>query len=159
MPRRLFLLVPMLAACYNYAPVTAASAPAGLEVRARITGAAMDRVAPLLGTFDVRELTGTIIENNGGNMVLDVPTGAVPNTGSSIVQLRQRVPIGPSDLVSLETRRLDVGRTVLLTGGLAAGVGAAVAVALHATSQATDPSPDPSTGPPLNRIPLWVFRF
>ena len=53
--------------------------PAGSEVRTRITGAASDRVAPLIGTFDTRVLTGSVVENNAGTMVLEVPTGAMPN--------------------------------------------------------------------------------
>ena len=37
--------MPLLVGCYSYTPIDFTAAPAGSEVRARITGAAMDRVA------------------------------------------------------------------------------------------------------------------
>lgn len=147
-----------LVGCYSYQPIEASTAPVGAEVRARITGAASDRVAPLIGSFDTRVLVGSIVENNGGAMLLEVPNGAMPNVTDGVVQLHARVPISPSDLVSIERRKLDVGRTVLLVGGIAAGVSAGVALALRAGA---DPQPGngPTEPPPILRIPIHVIRF
>lgn len=147
-----------LVGCYSYQPIAPASAPAGTEVRARITGAASDRVAPLIGSLDTRVLVGNVIENSNGTMTLEVPTGAMPNVPASVVRLHARVPLVPTDLVGLEQRRLDAGRTALLGGAVAASVGLGVALALRAGA---DPQSGklPTDPPPINRIPLLQIRF
>jgi hypothetical protein len=155
---RLYLPLVGLVGCYSYQPITPAAAPPGTEVRARITGAASDRVAPLIGSFDTRVLVGNVIENSNGTMTLEVPTGGAPNVSETVVRLHARVPIVPSDLVGLERRRLDKVRTTILAGGIAAGVGLGVALALKA---AADPQPGnlPTDPPPINRIPILQLRF
>jgi hypothetical protein len=158
MKRSLFLL-PLLGGCFSYMPIDPATVPTGTEVRARITGAASDRVAPLLGTFDTRVITGNVVENNSGAMVLDVSMGAMPNVSASVVPLRTRVPIGASDLVSLEQRRMDVGRTALLGGVIAAGVGAGAVLAIRAGGGKGDPGNGPPEPPPIIRIPVWRLHF
>jgi hypothetical protein len=153
-----FLPIAGLIGCYSYQPIAPAAAPPGIEVRARITGAASDRVAPLIGSLDTRVLVGNVVENSNGMMTLEVPTGAMPNVAESVVRLHARVPIAPTDLVGLERRKLDVGRTALLAGGMAVGVGLGVGLALKA---AADPQPGklPTDPPPINRIPLFQIRF
>src|SRR5436190_19175607 len=84
-----------LAGCYTYQPIEPAAAPLGAEVRARINGAASDRVAPLVGSFDNRVLVGNVVENTNGVMTLEVPTGAMANVAASVVRLHARVPIMP----------------------------------------------------------------
>ena len=148
----------MLVGCYSYTPISPAAAPAGSEVRARITGAASDRVGPLLHSFDTRVLVGNIVENNGGSMMLQVPMGAMPNVTENVVPLQTRIPLVPSDLVSLERRTLDATRTTILLGALAAGVAAGVAVALKAGGGA-EPGKGAEGPPPINRIPIWRIRL
>ena len=99
--------MPLMVGCYSYTPITPEAAPAGSEVRARITGAASDRVGPLLHSFDTRVLVGNIVENNAGAMILQVPMGAMPNVAETIVPLQTRIPLAAADLVSLERRTLD----------------------------------------------------
>ena len=43
------LLVPLLAGCYVYSPVSAASSPAGIPVRLTLTDAGTANLAPELG--------------------------------------------------------------------------------------------------------------
>src|ERR1041384_4499878 len=81
-----FLPIACTAACYSYHTIEPAAAPPGMDVRARITGAAFDRVAPLLGTFDSRILVGNVVENSNGSMTLEVPNGAAPNVSADVVQ-------------------------------------------------------------------------
>jgi len=147
-----------LIGCYSYQTITPAAALPGTEVRARITGAASDRVGPLVGSFDTRVLVGSVVENSNGMMTVEVPTGRMPNVTESVVRLHARVPVAPTDLVGLEQRKLDVGRTVLLGGGLTAAVGVGVALALRA---AADPQPGklPTDPPPITRIPILSFAF
>jgi hypothetical protein len=151
-------LMPLIAGCHSYAPIEPAAAPAGTEVRARITGAASDRVAPLLGTFDNRVLVGSVVENTAGGMLLEVPTGAMPNVRETVVALQTRVPLTSSDLVSLEQRRFDARRTSLLVGVIAAGVAAGVHAALRAGGNG-DPGRQPEDPPPINRIPIRIWSL
>ena len=157
---RIRALVPLvsLIGCYSYQPIEAAAVPVGTEVRARITGAASDRVAPMLHSADVRTLVGSVAENTNGSMLLEVPNGAMPNVTEGVVPLRARVPIAPADLVTLERRRLDVGRTVIFGAGVLGGVSLGVALALR---NGADPQPGnvPNEPPPITRIPIGIIRF
>ena len=155
---RLVLLSPFVLGCYSYTPITPEAASPGIDVRARITGAASDRVSPVLGSFDTREVTGNIVENRGGQMVVDVPLGTRPNIAENAGPLHRTVSLAPGDVVSLDQRRLDVTRTSLLVGGILAGLGAGVAVALH--SRGTNESGNGPTDPPtIARIPIRVWGF
>jgi hypothetical protein len=156
--KRNLWLLPVVAGCYSYTPITPAAAPTGSEVRARITGAASDRVGPLLHSFDTRVLIGNVVENNAGAMVLQVPLGAMSNVSETIVPLQTRVPLTAADLVSLEQRRVDPIRTTLLVGGIGAGIAAGIAVAIRASGK-SEPGKTPEEPPPIVRIPLWRFHF
>jgi hypothetical protein len=156
--KRPLCLIPLMIGCYSYTPISPASAPAGSEVRARITGAASDRVAPLLGTFDTRVIVGSVVENNAGAMVLQVPNGAMPNVTTDVLRLQTRIPLAAADVMSMEQRRLDVTRTTLLVGGIVAGVAAGVAVALKAGGGGEE-GKGPPEPPPIVRIPIWRIRM
>jgi hypothetical protein len=160
MRNRTWRFVPIVctAACYSYQPIEPAAAPPGMDVRARITGAAFDRVAPLLGTFDSRVLVGNVVENNNGSMTLEVPNGSLSNVPTEVIQTHARVPLSPSDLVSLEQRKLDKARTIVLVGGVVAVVAAAASLALRsgADPMPGNVSPEP---PPINRIPIFRIHF
>lgn len=158
MLKRSLVLSPFLVGCYSYTPIETSAAPVGTEVRAHISGAASDRIAPIIGQFNQRVLTGKIDENNGGNMTLEVQSGAVLNTGTAITPLLQRVPLVPADVVALEQRRLDVTRTSVLIGAIGAGVALASYLAWNAGGH-SDPGPGDTGGPPINRIPVIRFRF
>lgn len=158
--KRPFVLLPLLAGCYNYAPVTPTSVPVGSEVRATISGAASDRVAPIIGRFNQRVLTGAVVENNSGSMVLQIQSGAIQNTGEMVVPLFQRVPLDQNDFIQLETRRLDKVRTTVMIGAIGAAVGVATFAALQGHGGASgDPDNGGGGGNPINRIPILKFRF
>src|SRR5262245_18140518 len=116
--RSLTLLLTGSIGCYSYQPIEPATAPVGTEIRARITGAASDRVSPLIGSLDARVLVGSVVENSAGSMLLEVPNGAMPNVSDGVVHLRARVPVSVSDFVTVERRKLDVGRTALFSAGI-----------------------------------------
>jgi len=156
--KRPLCLMPLLVGCYSYTPIEPAAAPAGSEVRARITGAASDRVGPMLHTFDTRVLVGSVVENNAGSMVLQVPTGAMPNVAEVIVPLQARIPLNASDLVSLEARTIDKKRTTILFGMIGVGIAAGVTAALRAGGGG-DQGKSPEEPPPINRIPIWRIHF
>jgi len=147
-----------LVGCYTYQPIEAAAVPVGAEVRAQITGAASDRVGPMLHNLDVRTLVGNVTENMNGSMMLEVPNGAMSHVTEAVAPLPARVPIAPGDLVTLERRTLDVGRTTILGAGIVGGVSLGIALALRSGA---DPQPGklPNEPPPITRIPIGIIRF
>jgi len=147
-----------MAGCYSYTPITPAAAPTGSEVRARITGAASDRVGPLIHSLETRVLIGSVVENNAGELVLQVPLGAMPNIAETIVPMQTRVPLNAADLVSLEQRKLDPTRTTILFAGIAAGVATGIAVAIKAGGGG-EPGRGTEEPPPIIRIPIWRIRM
>ena len=150
--------MPLVVGCYSYTPITPEAAPAGSEVRARITGAASDRVGPLLHSLDTRVLVGNVVENNAGAMVLQVPLGAMPNIAETIVPLQTRIPLAagrPGEPRAAKARRAAHDDSYQRNrdwsgggdwGGARAGGGA-------------EPGKGPEEPPPIIRIPIWRFRM
>lgn len=159
MLKRSLFLSPFVVGCYTYTPIEPAAAPVGTEVRATISGAASDRIAPIIGQFNQRVLTGTIDQNNGGSMTLQVQTGAAPNTGSIVVPLMQRVPLDRADVTQLETRHLSRQRTAVLAGVIGLGAGIVAYAALQHGGGASGETGGEGGPPPINRIPIIKFHF
>lgn len=158
MLKRSLFLTPLLVGCYSYAPIEASSAPVGSEVRLHISGAASDRIAPIISQFNQRVVTGKVEENNSGALTLEMQTGAALNTGNVVTPLTQRVPFDRGEVTQIETRRLSTGRTAALMAVIAGGV----ALAAYAALQAGGDSDGGSTmtgPPPINRIPVLRFHF
>jgi len=128
-----FAMIPLLAACYTYTPIETAAARPGMSVRARVSAAAGERIAPLLGTSDARLLSGTLIGDGGGpdTMIVEVPTVARADAGGVVQTLHQRVSIPRAELLELEMRKLDRFRTGAFAGAAAVIVGTVVFRALR----------------------------
>jgi hypothetical protein len=128
---RLLNIVPLLACggCYTYAPIDSAAARPGMSVRARVSTAAAERLAPVLGT-DSRLLTGTVMDASSESMLIEIPIVVPAAVGSSVQALHQRVTLARSDLVDLEARTLNRSRTGLLVGVAAVAVAGALKGAL-----------------------------
>src|SRR4051812_18283139 len=87
------------AGCYTYTPVQPGGIEPGMGVRARVNAATGERIAPLLGMSDARVLTGRLISNSAGSLVIEVPTAVQPGVGSATQSLYQRVSIAPADIL------------------------------------------------------------
>jgi hypothetical protein len=156
--RRLLLpILPLLTACYTYAPIEPARIQPGAGVRARVTGAAAERLAPLLGMSDARLVSGRLLDTRADTMIVEVPTIVPTTVGGAAERLHQRVSIPRTDLVELETRRLDRVRTAAVAGGIALVVGAAVIKSLN-KDPGTDRPPGGNGGVEA-RLPLGLLRF
>jgi len=155
--RRFALLAPaFLAACYTYAPIQSSSVSPGVGVRARVSASAAEQVAPLLGMTDARVLTGTLVDNRSGVLVVEVPTVAQSGTGSAAQNLYQRISIAPGDLVELESRKLDRKRTALVIGA-AAIIGGSATIAALKGGPGLDRPPGGSSSDA--KIPFWRLHF
>jgi hypothetical protein len=158
MPRfRAFALLCLATGCYTYAPVDPAAVRPGTGVRARVSGAAADRLAPLLGTGDARLLSGQLVDVRADTLIVQVPTVVQAAVGSSLETLHQRLSIPRSDLLELETRRLDRVRTGLAAGSAVVIIGGAIIGAINA-DRGSDRGPGDGGGNEA-RLPLIGFRF
>ena len=151
--RRLLWVLPLAAACYRYAPLEPANARPGANVRARLSPAAAEPIAPLLGGIDARLLSGTIVENRLDTMIVEVPS-VLRNDAGSIETLHQRVSIPRSGLFELETRRLDRGRTAAVAGAVAVVAGVVIVRSLR-SDRGKEPSPPVGGGNEL-RFPITI---
>ena len=156
MRRSLLSVLPLLVGCYAYTPIEPAAVRPGTSVRARVSGAGAERIAPLLGTSDARLVSGRLLDIRVDTMIVEVPTIIQASFAGSPERLHQRVSIPQSDLLELETRRLDRFRTVALAGSVAIIVGA-IAVKALKNDPGTDRPPGGGGGNEA-RIPLLRFR-
>ncbi|HEV8365282.1 MAG TPA: hypothetical protein VGQ52_17325 [Gemmatimonadaceae bacterium] len=118
----LALAAPLVTGCYAYTAAQPGAVAPGVTVRARITPAAGESVAPVLGTKQ-QVLTGKLISNARDTLILEVPAVMQAEIGSSLQTLHQRVSIPRSEIVFLEIRELDRTRTYGVVGGAAIVVG------------------------------------
>lgn len=157
MRRTLIVALPLLAACYRYAPADQGLLQPGTDVRARITAAAAEQIEPLLGTTDARVLTGVVVNAGADTLLVEVPTAARSNVGNQVVTLKQRVSVPRTSIIEIETRELDKMRT-----GMIVGPAAAIAVALLLKTVYGEPG-DARTPPggelPEFRAGLLRIRF
>ena len=155
--KRLVLFAPALVAgCYTYAPVQSSTLAPGTGVRARVSASAAERVAPLLGVSDARVLTGTLIDNQSGTLIVEVPTLAQASIGTSGQTLNQRISITPGDLVEIESRKLDRQRTGIVVGAVAV-VGISAAIAALKGGPGLDRPPGGTSSD--SRIPIKLWRL
>jgi hypothetical protein len=154
--RRLALAaVPLLTACYAYAPVEPGVVQPGASVRARVSAAAAERLAPLLGA-EMRLLNGTLVDARADTMIVEVPTAVRILVGNSLQPLHQRVSIARGELFELETRRLDRLRTGAIAGAVVLVVGAVVVDAIRGDRGKEQL---PGGGGTEARIPLRGLRW
>lgn len=114
--------IPLATGCYSYRTAQAGSVSPGETVRARITPAAGEQVAPLVGNA-ARVLTGKLISDSSGAVILEVPSVRQADVGGVLQTLHQRVALARSDVIEWEIRKLDRGRTAALAGAVAVAVG------------------------------------
>src|SRR5207247_1197874 len=116
---RLLLLIISLAtsACYNYSGVTFDQLRPGMEVRAHITGAGLDRIRRVQGqnAFDRLELTGQVVDVAADTLFLGVPLSTFDGAGGS-TDLVKPVPLARAELLSTDERQLNKQKTWIAIG-------------------------------------------
>jgi hypothetical protein len=124
------LSVPLANGCYSYTRIQVAEVEPGLDVRARLSTATSDHVAPLLGVTP-RVLTGRLITEAADTVIMEVPTMTQTSIGSTVQTLHQRVALPKTGVIEWETRTLNRPRTYALAGGAAILFGALLISALQ----------------------------
>lgn len=118
----LSLALTSITGCFTHQVVSPGAVEVGDEVRARITEAEAERLAPVMQR-ESRVIQGRVAEIHP-SLFLDVVVHSEVQ-GAAVRNLRQRVEIPSASLLELERRSLDRRRT-----GLMVGAGAAVVAAL-----------------------------
>jgi len=135
--------------CHTFQPATAGDLTPGESVRVRVTGAFSDTLANVLQGEPVRVLEGVVASDDGSAIYLDVPVRQELR-GMRFESLSQRVRLPTSEVVDVETKRFDKGRTIIAGGAAAAAVGAVVAVQLSKESGGGNPPGSP--GGPVDAV-------
>lgn len=113
---RIALLLPLLAGCYVYSPVTTASSPAGVPVRLTLTDAGTANLAPELGP-SVQAVGGRLLNDSGDAYLLALSDSRKRN-GMEIDWRGEQVTISKSLVASIQQRQFSRTRTGILTVGL-----------------------------------------
>ena len=134
------------AGCYTYSVIDVAGAKPGMDVRARVSMAGASQIGPALGVSEARLVSGAVVDNQREGLTLKVATVPAGTMGAQD-GLFQQILINRSDLLELESKQLDRGRTRFVVG--AAIVGAAIVTATIIRSGRSTGEPA-VTDPPSN---------
>lgn len=143
----------LLTGCYSLVPVRVESVTPPMRVRAHLSPAGSERIAPILGSARTT-LDGRLVETTSEGFYLEVPAGEVQN-GMRTEVLTQKILVSRSELEGLQRRQLDRTRTYIAAGIGVAVIGVAIAEALTGFVGSSDGQP-PGGGGPEARIPLLV---
>ncbi|MDZ7778915.1 MAG: hypothetical protein U5R14_03120 [Gemmatimonadota bacterium] len=110
-----------LSGCFSYVPATLESTPAGEDVRVLVT---RQGASELLEVTDIEgevpALRGTLMGREANDVLLRVGVGQ-RREGFHTVSLDQTIRVPSGEILQVERRELDTGKTALLTGGAIAG--------------------------------------
>ncbi len=148
------------AGCYRYVPVPVTELEPDMAVRMQLSAVAVDRLrtesdslSRLLDGFNV---SGTVSRLESDTVQLAVPTSYM----EANVRLKTQVhplTLVRSDVLRVESRRLDRARTTVIGVGLGVAVVASVAYVLNKGGKSTGSTPNP-VDPPEMLIPASMGR-
>ena len=118
--RHIFFLVPLLAGCYEYQPITTASAPTGQPVRLTLTDAGSVDLAAALGP-SVEQVGGRLLTDSGDAYLVALSESRKRN-GMEIDWRGEQVSISKSLVASIQLRQFSRTRTGFLTAGFVAAL-------------------------------------
>lgn len=119
-------LLPLLAACFEYVPVTPDRVEVGMPVRVELTGEGTSRVDGEIG-HRLSAVEGTVVQRDASSWVIAAPLPA--NPGAYVRRdLEQRITLRVEEMAGVGARRVDPFRTALLGGVIVAAAGAALAL-------------------------------
>lgn len=114
------ILLP-LSGCFSYVPVTLESTPEGEDIRVLVTRQGASELAEISDIQgEVPALRGTLLGRDQNDVLLRVGIGQ-RQEGFHSVSLDQTIRVPSGEILQVERRELDKGKTALLTGGAIAG--------------------------------------
>jgi hypothetical protein len=118
--RHISILVPLLAGCYIYKPVSTANSPTGLPVRLTLTDAGTTNLAAELGP-SVEAVGGRLLNDSADVYVVALSESRKRN-GMEIDWRGEQVSINKSLVASIQQRQFSRTRTAFVSAGLIGGV-------------------------------------
>ena len=140
----------VLVGCYQYVPASFDAMPIGARVRAQLSSEAEVAFRDSLG-IDARVVQGTLVDREPQRVLLEVRTASGARAfGERSLYLR--VAVTPQDVLRVESRELNRGKTSALAVALA---GVAAFVILELTGRNRPGTPPPPGGPPPEQRVRW----
>jgi hypothetical protein len=140
--------------CYRYVPSTIEAVQTGAHVRAVLSTDAQEDLQSRAG-IDLSTLEGKVVEENGDQVVLSVPTVKLASPYGA-QSLHQMIDVPRRGIVRVDVRKLDKLRTYGLIG---IGAGVAAFITAQAFGEGDPASPDGTNGDPpehIQGILFWV---
>lgn len=133
-----------LGGCYTLVPTTLPGLTPGDQVRVEVGGTLSPELRLFLGDgSSVGALSGAVDRRDADGLLLLLPSGYRPQ-GFHVETLHQRVRVPETNVLRVERRELDRGRTALTAGAVGLAVGAIAWQAISSRSGGnTAPNPDP----------------
>lgn len=157
-------MIVALSGCYTFRPAAAGDLTPGQTVRVRVAGGYADSLGVLLQRPDARLVEGSVVERDNGATLLEVQV-AGSLEGMRFESLNQRVEIPHDEVVEVELKELDKGKSY----GVGALAAAAIAgIVIRQLSADGGGAQNPGTGGPQDAVvtapkltvPLsWIGRF
>ncbi|MFL5566081.1 MAG: hypothetical protein ACJ79B_00195 [Gemmatimonadaceae bacterium] len=114
--RHICFLIPLLAACYEYAPVQTTSSPIGQPVRLTLTDAGSVNLAAELGP-SVEAVGGKLL-GDSGNVYLVALSESRKRNGIEMDWRGEQVSISKSLVADIQQRQFSRTRTAFLSAGV-----------------------------------------
>ncbi len=152
------LLVGALAAttgCYSYIPSSVEDVSPGTPVRIRLTAVEAGRLVDQRLT-NARLLTGTLVQGDGEQLLVDTSVGH-NDAERGMRSVVQRVAVPAHEVLEMERRQLDKGRTGLVVGAGTVALGVVIALQSRGGSGSTD-TPGGGTQE-SRRVPILSLRI
>jgi hypothetical protein len=141
-----------LSGCYSWIPVELEAAPAATELRVFMSRRALVDVPegiPVFGTY----VTGRLARQTADSILIQVPVSRTVDAPGAL-DLRQNVFLPKSEIVDLQYRRLNRGKTV---AALVGGGALATAILTVVVSSGGSAEERPGDVPDQIRIPILAF--
>ena len=135
--------IALAVACYRYVPASLDVVPSGSAVRATLSTEAQFALRDSLGQWR-QTVQGTLVERDGDRLLLAVRTDAA-DWRPGAPALYQRIAVTPRDVLQVEVKRLQRGRTAGLFAVLAA---AATLSVIELIRRGNPGTPSGGGGPP-----------
>jgi hypothetical protein len=134
-----------LSGCFSFVQVPLDEAPIGAEYRVVLTRLKLEQLRDLDGSGLPESgpplVVGTLVERGASEITLRVPI-ASRQVGFHQAGIERQIRVEVGEVVQIERRQLDRGRTALGVAGLV-GLGAAVIFTILEGARFWDQNPDP----------------
>jgi hypothetical protein len=139
-----------LSGCYSYAPAQLTAVPAGEDVRITLTRRGQLELSERSSSID-EVVQGTFLGQTGDEVLISVPL-ATRQEGFFRSDITQELPIPAREIVAIDLRRFDAGKTALFVGGIAGGSALVVGLIIAASADPVGPG---DGGIEEIRVPLF----